>query len=145
MTTEDEQLGLVNNLIVNILFCAAPKSAVTISRNKKIIKNAFYNIFGLYIKNTSQYVVFVKIFTISSRKYSNNSHVNMKHNDTLVFDTKEQVFSYLSSFIEDIEEHERFLNEDIVNNDNITGAKAVFLMTEWQKIITDYFNKKSNW
>lgn len=139
MSQEHEQSELVNNLIVNILFCAAPKHFINIKIDKKTIKNAFYNIFGLYIKNTNQYVVFLKIFLILKKKYTNKLYVQMKHNDTIIFNSKEEVFTYLSNFMLDTSEHQRFLNEDIINQEDITGAQAVFTMGEWQKIIIDYF------
>jgi hypothetical protein len=144
MTSEhNEQLELLDNLIVNILFCAAPKSTIVLNRNKKILKNAFYNIFGLYIKNTNQYVVFLKIFDISKKKYTNNQYISMKYNDTYIFNTKEEVFAYLTNFLLDTKEHQRFLNEEIINNSNdLSGAEAVFIMNKWQKIITDHFNSK---
>jgi hypothetical protein len=135
----NEQLELLDNLVVNILFCAAPKYFVNIKRNKKTIKNAFYNIFGLYIQNTNQYVVFLKIFTLTRKKYTNNLYADMKYNDTIILNSKEEVFTYLSNFMLDMEEHKRFLNEEIVNQDDISGAQAVFTMSEWQKIIIDYF------
>jgi len=139
----NEQLELLDNLVVNILFCAAPKSTLVLTRNKKIIKNAFYNIFGLYIKNTNQYAVFLKIFDISKKKYTNNQYISMKYNDTYIFNTKEEVFAYLTNFMLDTKEHQRFLNEEIINNSNdLSGTDAVFIMNEWQKIITDHFNSK---
>ena len=63
----------------------------------------------------------------------------MKYNDTIILNSKEEVFTYLSNFMLDMEEHKRFLNEEIVNQDDISGAQAVFTMSEWQKIIIDYF------
>ena len=139
MSQEHEQSELVNNLVVNILFCAAPKQLINIKKDKKTIKNAFYNIFGLYIQNTNQYVVFLKIFTLTRKKYTNNLYADMKYNDTIILNSKEEVFTYLSNFMLDMEEHKRFLNEEIVNQDDISGAQAVFAMSEWQKIIIDYF------
>lgn len=67
----------------------------------------------------------------------------MKYNDTYIFNTKEEVFAYLTNFMLDTKEHQRFLNEEIINNSNdLSGTKAVFIMNEWQKIITDHFNSK---
>jgi len=134
-----EQLDGLN---LDVMFGAVPKRLVSdISKkyNKRKTKNLFYIIFGVYLKESSQYIVFTSVFKSSKKKIDNQwfSEVMV---DSAVFEDKQKVLDYLYDFMGHFEEHERIINEEIMSMGMMEAIEAFNYLLLWNKGIFDYFN-----
>jgi hypothetical protein len=134
-----EQLDGLN---LDVMFGAVPKRLVSdISKkyNKRKTKNLFYIIFGVYLKESSQYIVFTSVFKSSKKKIDNQwfSEVMV---DSAVFEDKQKVLDYLYDFMGHFEEHERIINEEIMSMGMMEAIEAFNYLLIWNKGIFDYFN-----
>jgi hypothetical protein len=132
----------LNGLHLDVMFGAVPKRLVgDISKkyNKRKTKNLFYIIFGVYLKESKQYIVFSSVFKSSKKKIDNQwfSEVMV---DSAVFEDKQKVLDYLYDFIGHFEEHERIINEEIMSMGMIEAIEAFNYLLIWNKGIFDYFN-----
>jgi|LakMenE18May11ns_1017448.scaffolds.fasta_scaffold9941653_3 hypothetical protein len=134
-----EQLDGLN---LDVMFGAVPKRLVSdISKkyNKRKTKNLFYIIFGVYLKESSQYIVFTSVFKSSKKKIDNQwfSEVMV---DSAVFEDKQKVLDYLYDFMGHFEEHDRIINEEIMSMGMMEAIEAFNYLLIWNKGIFDYFN-----
>ena len=132
----------LNGLNLDVMFGAVPKRLVSdISKkfNKRKTKNLFYIIFGVYLQESKQYIVFTSVFKSSKKKIDNQwfSEVMV---DSAVFEDKQKVLDYLYDFMDHFEEHERIINEEIMSMGMMEAMEAFQYLLIWNKGIFDYFN-----
>ena len=134
-----EQLDGLN---LDVMFGAVPKRLVRdVSKkfNKRKNKNLFYIIFGVYLKESKQYIVFTSVFKSSKKKIDKQwfSEVMV---DSAVFEEKQEVLDHLYDFMDNFEEHERIINEEIMGMGMMPAIEAFQYLLIWNKGIFDYFN-----
>jgi hypothetical protein len=134
-----EQLEGLN---LDVMFGAVPKRLVAdVSKkfNKRKTKNLFYIIFGVFLKESSQYIVFTSVFKSSKKKIDKQwfSEVMV---DSAVFEDKQKVLDYLYDFMDSFEEHERIINEEIMSMGMMPAIDTFNYLLLWNKGIFDYFN-----
>lgn len=133
----------IENLNLDIMFGAVPKSLVTdISKkfSKRKTKNLFYIIFGVFLKETNQYVVFSSVFKSSRKKIDEENWFSEVMIDSAVFEQKEEVLNFIYDFMSNFGNHTRFINEELMTL-GMTSAPEVFeYLVLWNKGIFDYFN-----
>jgi hypothetical protein len=134
-----EQLDGLN---LDVMFGAVPKRLVADTSkkfNKRKNKNLFYIIFGVFLKESNQYIVFTSVFKSSKKKIDNQwfSEVMV---DSAVFEDKQKVLDYLYDFMGNFEEHERIINEEIMSMGMMPAIDAFHYLLVWNKGIFDYFN-----
>lgn len=132
----------LDGLHLDVMFGAVPKRLVRdVSKkfNKRKTKNLFYIIFGVYLKESNQYIVFTSVFKSSKKKVDGQwfSEVMV---DSAVFDDKQKVLDYLYDFMDNFEDHERIINEEIMNMGMMPAIEAFNYLLLWNKGIFDYFN-----
>jgi hypothetical protein len=132
----------LDGLHLDVMFGAVPKRLVAdVSKkfNKRKTKNLFYIIFGVYLKESKQYIVFSSVFKSSKKKIDNQwfSEVMV---DSAVFEDKQKVLDYLYDFMGNFEDHERIINEEIMSMGMIEAMEAFNYLLLWNKGIFDYFN-----
>ena len=132
----------LDGLHLDVMFGAVPKRLVSdVSKkfNKRKTKNLFYIIFGVYLKESNQYIVFTSVFKSSKKKIEGQwfSEVMV---DSAVFDDKQKVLDYLYDFMDDFDEHERIINEEIMTLGMMPAIEAFEYLLAWNKGIFDYFN-----
>jgi hypothetical protein len=132
----------LNGLNLDVMFGAVPKRLVSdISKkfNKRKTKNLFYIIFGVYLQESKQYIVFTSVFKSSKKKIDNQwfSEVMV---DSAVFEEKQEVLDYLYDFMDNFEEHERIINEEIMGMGMMPAIEAFQYLLIWNKGIFDYYN-----
>jgi hypothetical protein len=134
-----EQLEGLN---LDVMFGAVPKRLVSdVSKqfNKRKTKNLFYIIFGVYLKESSQYIVFTSVFKSSKKKVENQWFAEVMV-DSAVFEKKQEVLDYLYDFMDHFEDHERIINEEIMSMGVMPAIQAFEYLLLWNKGIFDYFN-----
>jgi hypothetical protein len=134
-----EQLEGLN---LDVMFGAVPKRLVAdVSKkfSKRKTKNLFYIIFGVFLKESNQYIVFTSVFKSSKKKIDNQwfSEVMV---DSVVFEDKQKVLDYLYDFMDSFEEHERIINEEIMSMGMMPAIDTFNYLLLWNKGIFDYFN-----
>ena len=132
----------LEGLHLDVMFGAVPKRLVgDVSKkfNKRKTKNLFYIIFGVYLKESNQYIIFTSVFKSSKKKIEGQwfSEVMV---DSAVFDDKQKVLDYLYDFIDNFDEHQRIINEEIMNMGMMPAIEAFEYLLIWNKGIFDYFN-----
>lgn len=134
-----EQLDGLN---LDVMFAAVPKRLVgDISKkfNKRKTKNLFYIIFGVYLKESNQYIVFTSVFKSSKKKIEGQWFSEIMV-DSAVFEDKQKVLDYLYDFMDNFENHERIINEEIITMGVMPAMKAFEYLLIWNKGVFDYFN-----
>jgi hypothetical protein len=134
-----EQLEGLN---LDVMFGAVPKRLVAdVSKkfNKRKTKNLFYVIFGVFLKESSQYIIFTSVFKSSKKKIDNQWFSEIMV-DSAVFEDKQKVLDYLYDFMDSFEEHERIINEEIMSMGMMPAVDAFHYLLIWNKGIFDYFN-----
>lgn len=132
----------LEGLHLDVMFGAVPKRLVgDISKkfNKRKTKNLFYIIFGVYLKESNQYIVFTSVFRSSKKKIQGQLFSDIMV-DSAVFDDKQKVLDYLYDFMDHFEEHERIINEEIMSMGMMPATEAFHYLLIWNKGIFDYFN-----
>lgn len=132
----------LDGLHLDVMFGAVPKCLVgDVSKkfNKRKTKNLFYIIFGVYLKESNQYIVFTSVFKSSKKKIDGQwfSEVMV---DSAVFEDKQKVLDYLYDFMDHFEEHERIINEEIMSMGMMEAVEAFRYLLIWNKGVFDYFN-----
>jgi hypothetical protein len=132
----------LKGLHLDVMFGAVPKRLISdISKkfNKRKNKNLFYIIFGVYLKESNQYIVFTSVFKSSKKKIDGQwfSEVMV---DSAVFEEKQEVLNYLYDFMDNFEDHERIINEEIMSMGMMPAIEAFDYLLVWNKGIFDYFN-----
>ncbi len=133
----------LDGLHLDVMFGAVPKRLVgDVSKkfNKRKTKNLFYIIFGVYLKESKQYVVFTSVFKSSKKKVDQHNWFSEVMVDSAVFDDKQKVLDYLYDFMDSFEEHERIINEEIMSLGMMEAIEAFQYLLVWNKGIFDYFN-----
>jgi hypothetical protein len=135
-------LQQLEGLHLDVMFGAVPKRLVRdVSKkfNKRKTKNLFYIIFGVYLKESNQYIIFTSVFKSSKKKIDNQwfSEVMV---DSAVFEDKQKVLDYLYDFMDNFEEHERIINEEIMTMGMMPAIDVFHYLVVWNKGIFDYFN-----
>lgn len=132
----------LNGLNLDVMFGAVPKRLVgDISKkfSKRKTKNLFYIIFGVYLKESDQYIVFASVFK-SSKKRVEGQWFSEIMVDSAVFEDKQKVLDYLYDFMDNFEDHERIINEEIMSMGMMPAIEAFEYLLVWNKGIFDYFN-----
>jgi hypothetical protein len=132
----------LDGLHLDVMFGAVPKRLVSdVSKkfNKRKNKNLFYIIFGVYLQESNQYIIFTSVFK-SSKKKINNQWFSEIMVDSAVFEKKQEVLDYLYDFMDSFEEHERIINEEIMSMGMMPAIEAFRYLLVWNKGIFDYFN-----
>jgi hypothetical protein len=132
----------LEGLHLDVMFGAVPKyliSDVSKKYNKRKTKNLFYVIFGVFLKESNQYIVFTSVFKSSKKKIDDQwfSEVMV---DSAVFEEKQEVLDYLYDFIDNFENHERFLNEEIIQMGMMPATEVFEYLLEWNRGVFEYFN-----
>jgi hypothetical protein len=132
----------LDGLHLDVMFGAVPKRLVgDLSKkfSKRKTKNLFYIIFGVYLKESDQYIVFTSVFK-SSKKRVEGQWFSEVMVDSAVFEDKQKVLDYLYDFMDHFEEHERIINEEIMSMGMMEAMEAFQYLLIWNKGIFDYFN-----
>lgn len=132
----------LKGLHLDVMFGAIPKHLVSdVSKkfSKRKTKNLFYVIFGVFLKESNQYIIFTSVFKSSKKKIDNQwfSEVMV---DSAVFEEKQDVLNYLYDFIDNFSEHERLLNEEIVQMGMMPATEVFEYLLQWNQGIFEYFN-----
>lgn len=132
----------LDGLHLDVMFGAVPKrliSDVSKKFNKRKTKNLFYIIFGVYLKESNQYIIFTSVFKSSKKKIEEQwfSEVMV---DSAVFEDKQKVLDYLYDFMDNFEEHDRIINEEIMSMGIMPAIEAFEYLLIWNKGIFEYFN-----
>ena len=133
----------LEGLHLDVMFGAVPKRLVSdVSKKftKRKTKNLFYIIFGVFLKESNQYIIFSSVFKSSKKKIDNENWFSEITVDSVVFEEKQKVLDYLYDFIDQFEEHERIINEEIMNMGMMPATEAFHYLLIWNKGIFDYFN-----
>jgi hypothetical protein len=133
----------LNGLNLDVMFGAVPKRLVADTSkkfNKRKTKNLFYIIFGVYLKESSQYIVFTSVFKSAKKKNENENWFSDVMVDSAVFEDKQKVLDYLYDFMGSFEEHDRIINEEIMGMGMMPATEAFHYLLIWNKGIFDYFN-----
>lgn len=134
--------GELEGLHLDVMFGAVPRKLIgDVSKkfNKRKTKNLFYIIFGVYLQESKQYIVFTSVFKSSKKKIDGQwfSEVMV---DSGVFEDKQKVLDHLYDFMDNFEEHERIINEEIMSLGVMEATEAFQYLLVWNKGIFDYFN-----
>jgi hypothetical protein len=134
--------GELEGLHLDVMFGAVPRKLIgDVSKkfNKRKTKNLFYIIFGVYLQESKQYIVFTSVFKSSKKKIDGQwfSEVMV---DSAVFEDKQKVLDHLYDFMDNFEEHERIINEEIMSLGVMEATEAFQYLLVWNKGIFDYFN-----
>jgi hypothetical protein len=133
----------IDGLHLDIMFGAVPKRLVSdVSKNfsKRKTKNLFYIIFGVFLKESKQYIVFSSVFKSSKKKIDENNFFSEILVDSAVFNDKQKVLDYLYDFIGNFEIHDRIINEELMMMSEMPAIDAFNYLLDWNKGIFDYFN-----
>lgn len=132
----------LDGLHLDIMFGAVPKCLISDNSkkfNKRKTKNLFYIIFGVFLKESNQYIIFNSVFKSSKKKIENQWFSEIMV-DSAVFEDKQQVLDYLYDFIDNFEPHERIINEELMSIGVMPAIEAFEYLLLWNKGIFDYFN-----
>ena len=133
----------LDGLHLDVMFGAVPKRLVSDKSkkfNKRKTKNLFYVIFGVFLKESNQYIVFTSVFKSSKKKIDKENWFTEIMVDSAVFEDKQKVLNYLYDFVDHFEEHERIINEEIMSMGMMPAIEAFQYLLIWNKGIFDYFN-----
>ena len=133
----------LEGLHLDVMFGAVPKRLVgDVSKkyNKRKTKNLFYIIFGVYLKESNQYIVFTSVFKSSKKKVDNHNWFTEVMVDSAVFEDKQKVLDYLYDFMDAFGDHDRIINEEIMTMGTMEATEAFQYLLIWNKGIFDYFN-----
>jgi hypothetical protein len=133
----------LDGLHLDVMFGAVPKRLVAdISKkfSKRKTKNLFYIIFGVYLKESKQYIVFTSVFKSSNKKVDKDNWFSEVMVDSAVFEEKQKVLDYLYDFMDNFEKHERIINEEIMGMGMMEAIEVFRYLLIWNKGIFDYFN-----
>lgn len=132
----DNSEEILTENVVNIMFCAAPKIPLLLDKSK-----VFYNIFCFYYPKFDKYVLFFKIYKTTKRKRKNGLYFTTYKSFNRTYSYKEEVFGSLNKFLFQFPEHERFINEEVLDNSEMTAIEAVDTINEWEINLLKYFNE----
>ena len=135
-----EQLEGLN---LDVMFGAVPKRLVgdnSKKYNKRKTKNLFYIIFGVYLKESKQYIVFTSVFKSSKKKVDKDNWFTEVMVDSAVFEDKQKVLDHLYDFMDSFGDHDRIINEEIMTLGEMPAIDAFEYLLIWNKGIFDYFN-----
>lgn len=133
----------LNGLHLDVMFGAVPKRLVSDTSkkfNKRKNKNLFYIIFGVYLKESNQYIVFTSVFKSSKKRIDGKNWFSEVMIDSAVLEDKQKVLDYLYDFMDNFEIHERIINEEIMSMGMMPATEAFHYLLIWNKGIFDYFN-----
>ena len=133
----------LKGLHLDVMFGAVPKRLVGDTSkkfNKRKTKNLFYIIFGVYLKESNQYIVFTSVFKSSKKKVDKHNWFTEVMVDSAVFEDKQKVLDYLYDFMDAFGDHDRIINEEIMTMGTMEAIEAFEYLLIWNKGIFDYFN-----
>jgi hypothetical protein len=128
----------VSDLSVNIMFCAGPKSLVKFNDNPK--DNLFYNIFCFHVNETGHYIVFIKIFKALKKKNKDGNYFNLIDTQSKVMTSQKETYQFLDGFLNIVEEHDRFVNDEVLTEGVLNAVEAIQSIQEWETSMINYFN-----
>jgi len=129
-------------LNLEIMFGAVPRNLVADNSkkfNKRKTKNLFYVIFGVFLKESNQYIVFSSVFK-SKRNRINGDLFEEIMIDSAVYEDEQDVLNHIYDFINNFSDHERFINEEIAKLEMMPAQEAFNYLVLWNKGVFDYFN-----
>lgn len=135
-------LSQLEDLNLEIMFAAAPQSLVTdISRTlfKRKAKNLFYILFGVYLQESEQYIVFESIFK-KIKKPMNGNYFKEISVESHIFDTKQEVTNFIYDFKSGFSEHQRFIFEESMALGMMPADEAFSYILGWNANIFEFFN-----
>ena len=133
----------LDGLHLDVMFGAVPKRLVSdVSKkfNKRKTKNLFYIIFGVFLKESNQYIVFTSVLKSQKKKVDGENWFSDVMVDSAVFEDKQKVLDYLYDFTDNFEPHDRIINEEIMSMGVMPAIEAFQYLLIWNKGIFDYFN-----
>lgn len=133
----------LKGLHLDVMFAAIPKNLVAdTSKNfsKRKTKNLFYIIFGVWLKESNQYVIFSSIFQ-SLKKSSEGQLYKEILVDSIVFDDKQEVLNYIYDFINNFSEHDRLINEEIMQLGVMKAEDAFTYLLAWNGSVFTHFKE----
>jgi|GEM_PF-6036969 len=132
-------LEQANNFDVNVMFCAAPKHAVTLTKHNN--QKYLYTIYCLQIIESGNYIIFEKLFKVLKRRNKHGLFFKIEENKTESFSCLAEANIYLNKFINSFDKHERVI-KDISNiQDGIPAGNAILLINQWEQYTLNYFNE----
>jgi hypothetical protein len=133
----------LEGLHLDVMFAAIPKNLVA-DFSKKFIKrktkNLFYTIFCVFLKESNQYVIFSSIFQTCKKQINNHPFKEILV-DSVVFEEKQAVLNYIYDFIENFSEHDRLINEEIVQLKIMPAKEAFNYLLLWNQNVFSYFDE----
>jgi hypothetical protein len=133
----------LDGLHLDVMFGAVPKRLIADTSkkfNKRKTKNLFYIIFGVFLKESNQYIVFTSVFKSSKKKVDESNWFSEIIVDSAVFEDKQKVLDYLYDFMDNFEPHERIINEEIMSLGIMPAMETFEYLLLWNKGIFEYFN-----
>jgi len=130
-------------LNLEIMFGAVPRGLVGDTSkkfSKRKTKNLFYLIFGVFLKESNQYIVFSSVFK-SKRNRIDGSLFEEIMVDSAVYEDKKHVLNHIYDFINNFSDHERFINEEVSELKMMPAEDAFNYIMLWNKGVFDYFNE----
>ena len=135
---DEESSSGISDLGVTIMFCAGPKSLVQFIDNQK--DSVFYNIFCFHVNETGHYIVFIKIFKALKKKNKDGNYFNLIDTQSKVMTSQEETYKFLDGFLNIIEEHDRFVNDEVLTEGTLNAIEAIKSIQEWEQSMINYFN-----
>jgi len=133
-----QKLDEISDLSVTVMFCAGPKGLVKFIDNQK--DSVFYNIFCFHVDETGHYIVFIKIFKALKRKNKEGNYFNLIDTQSKVMTSQEETYKFLGNFLNIIEEHDRFVNGEVLTEGLFNAVEAIQFIQEWERSMLNYFN-----
>jgi hypothetical protein len=133
----------LKGLHLDVMFAAIPKNLVAdTSKNfsKRKTKNLFYIIFGVWLKESNQYVIFSSVFQ-SLKKSSEGQLYKEVLVDSAVYEDKQEVLDYIYDFINNFSDHDRLINEEIMQLGIMKAEDAFTYLLTWNSSVFGYFNE----
>ena len=137
--SKKELLENVNSIIVNIMFCTASRTPVTLKNNNK--NKYLYILYCLQIADTDKYILFNKNFKILKRKNKLGTYFSLNENTTNVFEGQKHVENYLNNFLLSYNEHERIFKEIDIEYDNAPAGDVLLEINKAENDLFTYFNE----
>jgi hypothetical protein len=133
----------LKGLHLDVMFAALPKNLVADTSkkfSKRKTKNLFYIIYGVWLKESNQYVIFLSIFQ-SLKKSSKGPLYKEVLVDSVVYEDKREVLNYIYDFINNFSEHDRLINEEIMQLGVMKAEDAFTYLLAWNGSVFTYFNE----
>lgn len=130
------------SLNIDIMFAASPKTAVQ-HKKYKSTKNSqiFYIIYGIYIEEKKEYLVY---WAIIKKTVSKNQKLSFKEleSDISFLTDKQQVLEHIYFFLNQFSKHERIIKDDIIQLPPAPAIEILHYLNEWVSWVYGVFSLK---